>query len=197
MAIEPWNAVFLAGFAVYVAIRHVYEKRARGAEKVVNRFDRLEAGLLAVVAAGTLILPLIYLCTPWLAFADYRLPAAVPRCGAAVMIAALWLFHRSHADLGRNWAVTLQLRRDHELVRSGVYRRVRHPMYAAILLFGVAQGMLLANWLAGWSALATFALLYILRTPREERMLLDHFGEPYRDYMRASGRLLPRWRRGK
>lgn len=197
MAIEPWNAVFLAGFAVYVAIRHVYEKRARGAEKVVNRFDRLEAGLLAVVAAGTLILPLIYLCTPWLAFADYRLPAAVPRCGAAVMIAALWLFHRSHADLGRNWAVTLQLRRDHELVRSGVYRRVRHPMYAAILLFGVAQGMLLANWLAGWSALATFALLYILRTPREERMLLDHFGEPYRDYMRASGRLLPRWRGGK
>ncbi len=197
MAIEPWNAVFLAGFAVYVAIRHVYEKRARGAEKVVNRFDRLEAGLLAVVAAGTLILPLIYLCTPWLAYADYRLPAAVPRCGAAVMIAALWLFHRSHADLGRNWAVTLQLRRDHELVRSGVYRRVRHPMYAAILLFGVAQGMLLANWLAGWSALATFALLYILRTPREERMLLDHFGEPYRDYMRASGRLLPRWRGGK
>ena len=65
-------------------------------------------------------------------------------------------------------------------------------MYAAILLFDVAQGLMLANWLAGWSALAAFLLLYVIRAPREERMMVDGFGDAYRDYMRRTGRLFPR-----
>jgi len=70
-------------------------------------------------------------------------------------------------------------------------------MYASIWLFGLAQGLLLENWLAGWSALVTFAIMYFVRTPREERMMCDSFGEDYRDYMRRTGRLLPRWRAGR
>lgn len=83
---------------------------------------------------------------------------------------------------------------DHELVRHGVYRTIRHPMYAAILLFGLAQGLLLENWLCGWSGLATFAVMYFVRVPHEERMMCEFFGETYRDYMRQSGRIFPRIR---
>ncbi len=50
------------------------------------------------------------------------------------MVAALWLFWRSHADLGRNWSQAFELRKGHELITHGVYRVVRHPMYAAIWL---------------------------------------------------------------
>jgi protein-S-isoprenylcysteine O-methyltransferase Ste14 len=108
------------------------------------------------------------------------------------MVAALWLFWRSHADLGRNWSVSLELRKDHQLIRHGVYRSIRHPMYASIWLFSLAQGMLLENWLAGWSAVVTFAPLYFLRTPREERMMSEVFGGEYDDYMARTGRLFPR-----
>jgi protein-S-isoprenylcysteine O-methyltransferase Ste14 len=108
------------------------------------------------------------------------------------MMAALLLFYRSHADLGPNWSATLELRRGHTLITNGVYRSIRHPMYAAILLWDLAQGLLLSNWLAGWGAFVTFALLYVARAPREERMMCDAFGDDYRAYMRRTGRLFPR-----
>jgi protein-S-isoprenylcysteine O-methyltransferase Ste14 len=68
-------------------------------------------------------------------------------------------------------------------------------MYAAIWLFGLAQGLLLENWLAGWAAVATFAPMYFLRTPREERMMRECFGPAYEEYMERTGRLLPKFGR--
>jgi len=191
---RPWNVVFLASFIAYMGIRAAYARRTRGNERAVSRVDRRDRALLLLVLIGSLLLPLVYLFTPLLAFADYRLPAFAPWAGAAVMAAALWLFWRSHADLGRNWSVTLELRKGHELVRHGVYRSIRHPMYASIWLYCLAQGLLLPNWLAGWSAFVTFGLLYFVRTPREERMMCESFGQEYRDYMRQTGRLFPRTR---
>lgn len=188
-----WNIVFLIGFIAYVAIRGVYIQRTKSNEKAASRADGRDRTLRFLVFVGSLLLPIVYLFTPWLAFADYRLPPLAPWCGAVIMAAALWLFWRSHADLGQNWSVTLEVRKGHHVVTQGVYRRIRHPMYASIWLFGFAQGLLLENWLAGWSALATFAALYFVRAPREERMMCEFFGEDYRDYMRRTGRLLPRW----
>ena len=60
-------------------------------------------------------------------------------------MSALVVFHpgeglvHAHADLGLNWSITLEMRKGHELIVHGVYRRIRHPMYAAIFLFAVAQ----------------------------------------------------------
>jgi protein-S-isoprenylcysteine O-methyltransferase Ste14 len=190
--LQPWNAVFLAGFVVYFWIRHVFLQRTKGEKKAASRFDRSEKILLAAMFPPVILLPLLYLFTPLLAFADYRLPAFVPWFGVVVMAAALQLFWRSHADLGQNWSVSLEIREGHQLVTQGVYRYIRHPMYAAIWLWGIAQAMLLQNWLAGWSVLPVFAAMYFLRTPREEQMMCDTFGEQYRDYMRRTGRVVPR-----
>jgi len=110
------------------------------------------------------------------------------------MLAALWLFWRSHADLGRNWSYTLEVRKGHELITRGVYRTIRHPMYASIWLWCLAQGLLLSNWLAGWYALAAFAAMYFIRVPREEAMMREIFGQEYLDYMQRTGRILPRLR---
>jgi protein-S-isoprenylcysteine O-methyltransferase Ste14 len=109
-----------------------------------------------------------------------------------ILAMAVWLFWRSHADLGRNWSPSLELREGHELVTEGVYRSVRHPMYASMWLWGVAQALLLQNWIAGWVSLVMFMPLYLLRVPREERMMLDEFGEEYRAYMDRTGRVIPR-----
>jgi protein-S-isoprenylcysteine O-methyltransferase Ste14 len=195
MSARVWNIFFLAGFVAYCVIRGVFQKRAKGAQKIDRRRDRTETILLFVVFVGNLLLPVIYIATPWLSFADYRLPTWTPWAGAGVMIAALWLFWRSHADLGTNWSITLEIRKDHQLITHGVYRFMRHPMYASIFLFGLAQGLMLSNWLAGWAAVLTFALMYLIRTPREERMMVEHFGESYRHYMAETGRLWPKYQR--
>jgi protein-S-isoprenylcysteine O-methyltransferase Ste14 len=68
-------------------------------------------------------------------------------------------------------------------------------MYASIFLFSLAQGLMLGNWLAGWSAFVAFAVLYLLRVRREEALMLATFGEAYAAYMKRTGRLWPRWRR--
>jgi protein-S-isoprenylcysteine O-methyltransferase Ste14 len=66
-------------------------------------------------------------------------------------------------------------------------------MYAAIWLWAVAQGLMLENWLAGWSVAPAFAAMYFLRTPREEKLMLEQFGEAYREYMKRTGRVAPKW----
>ena len=122
MRIQVWNLVFLIGMIVCVSIRGVFGGRTKRNEKVVSRADTRDRDLIAVVFLGSIILPALYLFTPWLGFADYRLPAFIPWCGAVVMVIALWLFWRSHADLGRNWSVTLELRKGHQFVTHGIYR---------------------------------------------------------------------------
>jgi protein-S-isoprenylcysteine O-methyltransferase Ste14 len=104
------------------------------------------------------------------------------------------LFWRSHSDLGQNWSISLELRKGHQMVTRGVYGPVRHPMYAAILLWDIGQGLLIENWLAGWSALVTFVVMCVLRIPREEQMMCASFGDTYHVYMRKTGRLFPRLR---
>jgi protein-S-isoprenylcysteine O-methyltransferase Ste14 len=192
MRIQAWNLVFLIGVIVYVCIRGVFGGRTKRNQKVLSRVDTRDRALLALVVLGNVILPALYLFTPWLGFADYRLPAFIPWCGVVTMVIALWLFWRAHVDLGLNWSITLEMRKGHELIVHGVYRRIRHPMYAAIFLFAVAQALLLQNWLAGWAGFVTVALLYFVRTPREEKMMCEFFGQSYRDYMQRTGRLCPR-----
>lgn len=66
-------------------------------------------------------------------------------------------------------------------------------MYASFFAMAIAQGFLLSNWVAGWSALAATILLYIVRKPNEEALMIKGFGEEYRRYMLRSGGILPRF----
>lgn len=186
------NAVFLAGLVVQCAIRHHFVQQTKSEKKAVRQFDRTEKLLLAAMFPPVLLLPLVYFFTPLLSFADYHIASGVRWSGAAVMVYSLWLFWRSHADLGSNWSVSLELRENHQLISHGVYRWIRHPMYASIWLWGLAQGMMLANWLVGWLVIPAFAAMYFIRTPREEQLMLDEFGDAYREYARRTGRLVPR-----
>ncbi len=129
--------------------------------------------------------------TPWLAFADYPLRPVPYSIGVLCYALGLWLFHRTHADLGTNWSITLQMREQHRLITGGVYRRVRHPMYVALLLYSVGQAFALPNWLAGPSYVAVMTLLVALRLGPEERMLRAHFGPEYDTYVARTKRLIP------
>ena len=194
--LQPQNALFFIGLVVQFGIRHHFIQRTKAEKKSVQQVDGIEKLLLAAVLPTSLLLPPLYCFTPLLSFADYDLPSSIRWAGAGIMVASLWLFLRSHLDLGLNWSVSLELRQDHELVTHGIYRRVRHPMYSSIWLWGLAQGMMLANWFAGWAVLLAFAAMYFIRMPREERLMREAFPEGYREYSRRTGRLFPRLSKG-
>ena len=140
---------------------------------------------------GLGIVPLIYVATAIPQFAAYTFHPVQAWLGLFVAIAALVMFQLTHRALGRNWSISLDVREEHQLITDGIYRRVRHPMYSAFWLWAVAQALLLPNWVAGFSGLVGFGILFFGRVAREERMMLETFGDSYRAYMARTGRIFP------
>lgn len=199
-----FEIIYLIGVIVGSVVRAVgmswgknwWRKKQKVAD---DRHTNLEKIVLSLVSIGFLILPLIYVFSSWLDFADYHLPALASLVsgwvGAAALAAAIGLLWRSHADLGQNFSPELKIRKEHALITHGVFRFIRHPMYTAHLLWGIAQALLLQNWIAGLAFLVSFLPFCLLRVPREEQMMLEHFGEEYRLYMDRTGQMIPRIKR--
>jgi protein-S-isoprenylcysteine O-methyltransferase Ste14 len=184
--------VWLAGILAQVLIRWPFMRVNRGNNIIGRRVDLQEKLLLGAAFFTMVVLPMLYVGTPLFDAFNYSLPTFAPWLGALLLLPATWLFWRSHADLGRNWSPSLEIREGHHIVDSGVYKRIRHPMYVAIWLYAIAQVLLIRNWIAGALVIPAFAALYFLRVPREESMMLDTFGEDYRRYMNRTGRLIPK-----
>jgi protein-S-isoprenylcysteine O-methyltransferase Ste14 len=183
--------VWVAGIIGWYVIRYPHQRRSRKTP-VASRRERVREGiLLATSFTGLFILPVIYVATGEPQGADYTFHPLLAWLGTAVFAAALIGFYRTHRDLGRFWSVTLEIRQTHELVTTGVYRHVRHPMYAAFFLWAVAQALLLPNWIAGAAGLVGFGTLFGLRVWREERMMEAAFGDAYRAYAARTWRVIP------
>ena len=183
------KAIVLVSSIVMVVIRAPHGQRSRGLNVVKNRKGRLETGLLTF-AWFAFLLPLVWIATPLLAFADYPLRPGPFIAGVLCLALGLWLFHRSHVDLGTNWSVTLEVREKHQLVTDGIYRYVRHPMYLSLLVYSLGQALVLPNLLAGPSYGLAMALVFAFRLGPEERMMLEAFGKDYETYRARTKRLV-------
>jgi protein-S-isoprenylcysteine O-methyltransferase Ste14 len=182
--------IWFAGLVGWTIIRYPFERKAKKIRVAKSLFDRRESSLLGAALLGLFVIPAIYVLTGFPAALDRPFVPWIAWLGIVPLIAALWLFRRSHADLGRNWSISLEVREQHALVQGGVYRRIRHPMYTSFFLLGVAQLLLLPNWLAGFAGIAG-AGVFVFRVRREERMMLESFGEEYRAYMARTKRIVP------
>jgi protein-S-isoprenylcysteine O-methyltransferase Ste14 len=126
------------------------------------------------------------------AWADFALPEPLRWAGLVIGYANLPLLWWIEATLGKNFNTTLHLREGHTLVTDGPYQWVRHPMYTSLYLLVVAIFLTSANWLAGVPGIASLTIILLNRVRREEAVMLEQFGEPYRAYMQRTGRFLPR-----
>ena len=120
--------VWVAGIVGWYVIRYPHQRRSRKTPIASRRGRVREGALLAASFAGLFILPVIYVTTGEPQIADYPFHPVLAWFGTAVFAVALIGFYRTHRDLGRFWSVTLEIRQTHELVTTGVYRHVRHPM---------------------------------------------------------------------
>ena len=192
MNLQDSQAVFLCGLIAYLITRAIYQRKARTEEKSASSHSTsLDKALIFLVIVGQIFLPLAYVFTSRLDAASFQPITYSAVLGAGLWLAGMWLFWRSHADLGKNWSVGLEVQQKHQLVQHGVYRLVRHPMYAAFLLFGLAQALLLPNAIAGPSAIVAVLLLCFARIPREEAMMCQAFGQEYKNYMQTTGSVVP------
>jgi protein-S-isoprenylcysteine O-methyltransferase Ste14 len=190
---NPWipKAAVLAGIVVIMAIRAPHGHRSRTVKVATSLKTPLETGLLALAWVGFFV-PLIWIASPAFSFAEYPQRTGPLVAGVTSLVIGLWLFYRSHADLGTNWSITLEVREQHRLITQGVYRWIRHPMYSALVLYSLGQTLVIPNWMAGPSNLIAFALLFVLRVRAEEKMMAEQFGDEYAAYTARTKRLVPR-----
>jgi protein-S-isoprenylcysteine O-methyltransferase Ste14 len=190
--------VFLIGAVAWFIIRIPARRRARKAAVKKSGRGLREKALMAISLTGLGIVPLAYVVGSFassrfhfLSFADRPFVPALAWLGTFVLAVSMWLFYRTHKDLGRNWSVSLDIRENHKLITTGIYALVRHPMYSAFWLWAVAQALLLPNWVAGFAGIVGFGTLFFGRVGEEERLMCDAFGDEYRAYMRRTSRVFP------
>lgn len=178
-------------------IRIPFEIQNRQNKITTSRNNWLEKLLLLAMFLSMGPFPLIYLAINGttaniFALANYHLPDIAVWFGVLLVLPMLFLFWRSHVDLGRNWSAKLEIHSEQKLVTNGVYSRVRHPMYLALWIAVIAQPLLIHNWVAGFLVVPVFLVMYLSRMKHEEAMMQRQFGKDYADYIDRTGRILPK-----
>lgn len=191
MADNIFKLVYFIELVVISVVRKAPTTNFRNLTTVEDRSSTVDT-IMLVLASVSIIIPLFFIFSSWLDFANYNLPNWLGWIGAVLFAGASVGLWKTHQDLGRNWTPTLGIRDEHTLITEGIFKYIRHPMYAAHLLWAVAQPLLLHNWIAGFSFLAVTIPHYLLRIGDEEKMMLDKFGDQYSEYMKKTGRFFPK-----
>ena len=113
------------------------------------------------------------------------LAVALTAAGVAFAIWARW-------HLGENWSGTVTLKADHELIRTGPYRSIRHPIYTGMLLAMIGTALAVGELRGILAFLITLASFY-QKARREERFLHQEFGEKFAAHTQHTGMFLPRF----
>ena len=185
---------FIAVFLAFMVIRVAYQRIALQTRGKVDIREGNVAKVMRLVLAVPLLGVLItYIVRPdTLSWAALPLPEWARWLGLAMAWGALPLLWWVHQSLGSNFSGLIHLREEHTLVTYGPYRWVRHPMYTVFYIYMIGLLLLTANWLIGGLFLLGVTLAVIPRLPREEALMIEKFGDNYRDYMKRTGRFLPR-----
>ena len=191
-----FGALFFSG--LFIAGRHRWKANQAGkasGDKISYRQEGAPIFLaLRLLGLAGWITAFIYVVNPaWVAWSTVSLPDALRWCGAVIALSVLYPIYLATRALGNNVTTTVVTRREHRLVTDGPYRWVRHPLYSLGMTFFGSLALLAANWFIAL-ALGVGVIFILIRTPKEEAMLLERFGDDYRQYMQRTGRFFPRLR---
>lgn len=176
---------------LWAAIRWQPNRKSRKTEKSVTARPIKERLSMIISSFGLGYIPAVWIFTDFLDGFDYEPSYALSAVGTIILLITLRLFRLTHKALGKMWSHSLDLREGHKLVTSGIYEKVRHPMYTAFWAWGLGAAFLLPNWVAGFSGLIGFGTLFFLRVGQEEAMMQKEFGEEYDAYMKRTKRIVP------
>lgn len=183
--------VLLLAFAAHRG----YYVRRHGEEKntVKKREEGLASKIAGILGITGFIAILIYAIQPaWLSWASLPLPLWMRWSGVGIALAGFALLQWAQNTLGKNWSDTPRMIKEQSLITSGPYHFVRHPIYTAFLLILGSTLLISANWLIGFAWIGMTVLEVASRIGFEEKLMLEYFGDQYHEYMKRTGKLLPK-----
>jgi len=175
-----WMALLLVWVALWFG-----KKRAK---KLETPWEMLQHGL--PVIAGFWLL--FENRSKWLNAEPWPGTPAVLGAGVALTALGVGISIWARFTLGANWSGVVTLKQGHELIRKGLYRSIRHPIYTGILIATVGTALIHGH-LRSWVGFAIVAATFYFKARREERFLRQEFGAGFVEHSRQTGMFLPRW----
>jgi protein-S-isoprenylcysteine O-methyltransferase Ste14 len=182
---ESFFTVLWIAFLIYWQIKALGTKTTRRIEPVASRILRSLIFLIAIVLLSTTRIPLRWLYLQlW--------PSALWSfwLGAAVMVAGLGFAVWAREHLGTNWSRSVTIKQGHELITTGPYAVVRHPIYTGILAGFLGTAIALSQ-MRGFIAFVLIFFALWLKLRMEEQWMRSQFGETYTTYSRHTAALVP------
>ncbi|MEO0075626.1 MAG: protein-S-isoprenylcysteine O-methyltransferase [candidate division WOR-3 bacterium] len=187
------NILYILGFIIICIARYVQSRANKMNQLVVFKSSLLDRLLLSLNSFGYIIFPILVMITNYLNFANYRLWIGFKFIGLILYLTAIYIIIKAQIQLNHSWSPWLELYKGHKLVGHGLFKYIRHPIYAAHFLWAFALPLIFHNWIAGFALFVTFLPFYLYRVRREEKMLLEYFPNEYRLYMQRTNRIFPSW----
>ncbi|MGB2894776.1 MAG: isoprenylcysteine carboxylmethyltransferase family protein [Anaerolineales bacterium] len=184
----------LSGVAMF-AVRIYYQSKVRGDLRRSEMRDsgaRLIPGSIAAIV--TIIFGAEYILFPGTFSWAYSIhfPTWLRYFGVVLLTAGISVLWLAHHHLGKSFHSLVVLKEDQELVQSGPYRFIRHPIYSAYFMNYIGGGLLASNWVLTLIPIVFFGIFIALRIEGEEKTMIDKFGDRYARYMKHTGRFLPK-----
>lgn len=165
-------------------------RRVKGAQRKEPMLPRLLKYWLPLVIAILLIGPGDWYGGTWLGTRMYAGSDAAAVLGALLTMLGVAFACWARYVLGRNWSSVVQVKEDHELIQSGPYRWVRHPIYTGLLLAFFGTAMAIGEW-RGAICVVIVAVSFWFKLKLEERWMRENFGAAYERYMQRTKALIP------
>jgi protein-S-isoprenylcysteine O-methyltransferase Ste14 len=192
MIFRGFVPILLFGFAAhrgYYVRKHSRPEDATLKKRETDVVSRAAGGLGMI---GFLSIVAFIVNPGWLRFANLGFPSWLRWAGVGIAVLGFILLQWAQTTLGKSWSDTPRMMKGQHLVTSGPYRLIRHPIYTAFLLILGSLLFISSNWLIGLCWIGMTILEAGSRIKFEEALMLEYFGEEYRQYMKRTGRLLPR-----
>ena len=169
-----------------------------GSHKLTTKYKKsihpiLERINSYLVSFGMIYFPLLNIYFSFFNRFKYIFPLYLQIFSAINLAISSIIFYLSHKELADNWTPFVEVKDKQKLIKTGIYKYIRHPMYLSIWMFVIFQGFVLSNIFIEIAGILTWANLYFIRIPFEEKMMIDEFGNEYKEYMESTGRLFPKF----
>ena len=178
---------------IYGLIRFIFAKGIKNIKIKKSKDDIFEKIKDFIAFLGMAFIPLISIFTPFLNNFEIKIPLLILFFSIIGIALDLYFFYLIHKQLGINWSPILEIKEYQKLIKDGVYKYIRHPMYTQLLLWNILQGILLSNYFVEFFGILTMVIFYFSRINSEEELMIEEFGEEYIKYMENTGRLFPKF----
>ena len=182
---ESFFPVLWIAFLIYWQIKAAGTKSTQRLEPAASRILRALIFLIAIILLSTTRIPLRWLYVqPW--------PQGLWPfwLGASVMVVGLLFAVWAREHLGSNWSRSVTIKQGHELITTGPYAVVRHPIYTGILAGFLGTAIALSE-VRGFIAFALIFLILWVKLRIEEQWMRSQFGETYATYAQQTAALVP------